>query len=55
MGEAQTEHDVHQEHEKLVPVRALADQHALTVARDRGGKERRAPVGALPQASCPWK
>ncbi|MFD9427728.1 MULTISPECIES: hypothetical protein [unclassified Streptomyces] len=53
MGEAQTEHEVHQEHEKLVPVRALADQHALSVARDHGGKERMAPVGAFPQVSCP--
>ncbi|MCX4970825.1 hypothetical protein OHA98_39990 [Streptomyces sp. NBC_00654] len=34
MGEARTGHEVHQEHEKLV--RALADQHARTVAQDRG-------------------
>jgi hypothetical protein len=34
VGEAQTEHEVHQEHQKLV--RALADQHALTVAQDQG-------------------
>ncbi|MEG9551672.1 hypothetical protein V5N34_26725 [Streptomyces baarnensis] len=32
MGETQTGHEVHQQHEKLV--RALADQHALTVAQD---------------------
>lgn len=32
MGEAQTEHEVHQEHQKLV--RALADQHALTDVQD---------------------
>ncbi|MEU2072276.1 hypothetical protein [Streptomyces anulatus] len=32
MGEAQTGHEVHQQHEKLV--RALADQHALTVVQD---------------------
>lgn len=32
VGEAQTGHEGHQQHEKLV--RALADQHALTVAQD---------------------